>query len=66
MADTVRYPSGVSVYEALRTHPGATPRLRGLGVTRDLLDYPLDEAARVLQIPVERLTAVLQDEPPGH
>lgn len=58
-----QFPNSVSIYEALRTRPDAAPRLARMGVTRELYDYRLPEAARRLGVPVERLTAALQAGP---
>jgi hypothetical protein len=63
MAVEVRYPGTVSVYEALRARPGAMARLQSVGLTRDYLDYRIDDAAKALGMPVERLTALLDREP---
>lgn len=63
MAVETRYPGSVSVYEALRTKPGAMARLTSLGLTREYLDYRLADAARELGVSVERLTELLQPEP---
>jgi len=62
MAVETRYPASVSVYEALRARPGALARLESLGLTRDYLDFRIDDAARALGMPVERLTALLEEE----
>jgi hypothetical protein len=62
MAVETRYPASVSVYEALRVRPGALARLESLGLTRDYLDFRIDDAARALGMPVERLTAMLEEE----
>jgi hypothetical protein len=38
-------------------------RLQSVGLTRDYLDYRIDDAAKALGMPVERLTALLDREP---
>ncbi len=62
MAERVRYPAHASVYEAIRTHPGAMERLNRIGVTREYLDYRLDEAARALEIPIEWLSEAVEGD----
>ncbi|MGK2966111.1 MAG: hypothetical protein ACSLFM_10980 [Tepidiformaceae bacterium] len=58
MQNEDRYPNDVTVYEAIRTHPGSLARLGRIGLTRDHFDYSLSAAARELRVPVERLTSV--------
>jgi hypothetical protein len=60
MAAATRFPDNASVYEAIRTRPGALARLSRAGLTRDHLDYRLGDAAAVLGIPVEHITELLQ------
>lgn len=64
MHSATRIPASVSVYEALRTRPAATHRLAAMGITRDLYDHPIAEAARVIGVPAERLTAELSAAQP--
>lgn len=52
----------VSVFEALRVYPRASSRVATLGVTPDLYDLRIDEAARVLGVPVERLATAIRGE----
>ncbi|MCC7364751.1 MAG: hypothetical protein IT303_10300 [Dehalococcoidia bacterium] len=66
MAYEARVPGSVSVYEALRVRPAAGPRLARMGVTRELYDYRIADAATLLGVPVERLTAVIEGEPALH
>jgi hypothetical protein len=63
MGSTIRYPGNVSIYEAVRTRPGAFARLERAGLTREHLDYRIGDAARLLGLPLERLTELIQ---PGH
>ncbi len=63
MATAVRYPSNASIYEALRGRPDALGRLHEVGLTREHLEYRLCDAARMLGVPVERLTETLLREP---
>jgi len=58
-ATTLRLPGNASVYELVRTRPGAVTRLRELGLSRDDLDLRLGEAARRAGVPVERIAEVL-------
>lgn len=62
MADETRIPETVSVYEALRTRPGAMARLTRVGLTRDHLDYRLSDAAQELGVSVERFTELLEQD----
>ncbi len=59
MSEAARYPVRVSVYEAVRTHPGSMQRLGSYGVTRDLYDLTLRDAALQLHVPLEELTGAL-------
>ena len=63
MTVETRIPGTVSVYEALRTRPGAMARLTRVGLTRDHLDYRLTDAALELGVSVERFTELLEREP---
>jgi hypothetical protein len=56
---TAVYPPNVSLYEALRVHPGASRRLVGIGLTRDYYDYRIDDAARAAGVPLAVLTGIL-------
>ena len=58
-ASTLRLPGNASVYELIRTRPGAVARLNELGLSRDDLDLLLGEAARRAGVPVERIAEVL-------
>ncbi len=58
-ASTLRLPGNASVYELVRTRPGAVARLNELGLSRDDLDLRLGEAARRAGVPVERIAEVL-------
>jgi len=65
MPDPIRYPGTVSVYEAVRTKPGARARLNQAGLTREYLDHGIGDAAHLLGVPVEYLMAMLErDEEP--
>jgi hypothetical protein len=63
MNAATRYPGNASVYELVRTRPGAVKRLRRVGVTRDLYDHRIGEAARAVGVPVERLREIVEQEP---
>jgi len=65
MTDAPRVSPSVSVYEALRVHPGSTARLASLGLTPDLYDHRIRDAARVLGVSVERLTNALCEDRPN-
>lgn len=60
---TQRFPLNATVYEAMRTHPGATARLSAVGLTRDYYDYRITDAARAVGLPVEELSALIDDDP---
>jgi hypothetical protein len=63
MASITRLPRNVTLYEAVRTQPGALSRLSSAGVSPEYFDYRLCDAARALHIPVERLTALIAAQP---
>lgn len=65
MPSAVRYPSNASIYEALRNRPGAVARLQQAGLTREHLEYRIDDAAQMLGVPAERLVEILLREPAG-
>lgn len=58
-----RFPLNASLYEAMRTHPGATARLSAMGLTREFYDYRIVDAARAVGVPLDRVSAVLEEEP---
>ena len=58
-ATTRRLPGNASLYELVRTRPGAASRLREIGLSRDDLDLRLGEAASRTGVPVERIAEVL-------
>lgn len=59
-----RFPLNASVYEAVRTRPGAKARLSAVGLTRDYYDYRIGDAARAVGVPVEELSAILAEPSP--
>lgn len=63
--NAMRYPGSASVYELVRTRPGALARLNEVGVTRELFDHRLGDAARAVGLPVERLTELIEQRAPG-
>jgi hypothetical protein len=58
-ATTLRLPGNASLYELVRTRPGAAKKLHKLGLSRDDMDLRLGEAARRAGVPVERIEEVL-------
>lgn len=58
-----RFPLNASLYEAMRTHPGATARLSAVGLTREFYDYRIVDAARAVGLPLDRVSALLEEEP---
>ncbi len=54
-----RFPLNATVYEAMRTRPGASARLSAVGLTREFYDYRIADAARAVGLPVDRLAAIL-------
>lgn len=54
-----RFPRNATIYEAVRTHPEASARLSAIGLTPDYYDYRMDDAARAIGLPLERLQALL-------
>lgn len=58
-ATTRRLPGNASLYELVRTRPGAAARLSEIGLSRDDLDLRLGEAASRAGVPVERIAEVL-------
>ena len=57
-----RFPLNATVYEAMRTRPGASARLSAVGLTRDYYDYRITDAARAMGLPVERLSDIIAPE----
>lgn len=57
-----RFPLNATVYEAMRTRPGAGARLSAVGLTREYYDYRIADAAHALGLPVERLSALIAPE----
>lgn len=64
MTTTVKFPGTASVYELVRTRPGAMARLQSVGVTREHFSFRIDDAARAVGLPVERLEAIANELPP--
>ena len=60
---TQRFPLNATVYQAMRTHPGSTARLCAVGLTREYYDYRIADAARAVGVPVEEISALLEDDP---
>jgi hypothetical protein len=58
-----RFPLNATLYEAMRTHPGAQARLSAVGLTRDFYDYRIVDAARAVGVPLDRVSALLEPEP---
>ncbi len=54
-----RLPGNASIYELVRTRPGAAARLQQLGLSRDDMDLRLGDAARRTGVSVERIAEVL-------
>jgi len=65
MHSLTRIPASLSVYEALRMRPAASARLAQMGITRDMYDYRITEAASALGLPTERLTDALAQAAPA-
>ncbi|MGI8926648.1 MAG: hypothetical protein ACR2HN_08395 [Tepidiformaceae bacterium] len=53
------YPQSASIYEVLRTRPGARERLTQAGLTPDLFDHRIGDAAAAVGLPVERLAQLV-------
>lgn len=62
MATATRFPENASVYELIRTRPGARARLSRAGLTREHLDYRLGDAAEALGVPVEHISELAVPE----
>jgi hypothetical protein len=60
VTDSIRYPRSASVYEIVRTRPGARERLDAAGVTPHFVTYRVADAARELGVPVERLAQIAE------
>jgi hypothetical protein len=60
---TARFPLNATLYEAMRTHPGAQARLSAVGLTREFYDYRIVDAARAVGVPLDRVSALLEPEP---
>lgn len=63
MTTTIKFPGTASVYELVRTRPGAMERLRSVGVTREHFSFRIDDAARAVGVPVERLAEIAAERP---
>jgi hypothetical protein len=63
MNDSIRFPGNASVYELIRTRPGARERLSAVGVTSDYFDYRIGDAARAVGVTVERIAEIVEREP---
>ncbi len=63
MSTTANYPGTASVYELVRTRPGALERLESVGVTREFYSFKISDAARAIGLPVERLTEIVESPP---
>lgn len=63
MGSSTTYPGSASVYELLRTKPGARERLNAIGVTGEFLDHRIGDAARALGMSVERIIEAVEREP---
>ncbi len=59
---TARFPLNATLYEAMRTHPGAQARLSAVGLTREFYDYRIVDAARAVGVPLDRVSALLEPE----
>ena len=59
----MRFPGNASVYELIRTRPGARERLNAVGVTSEYFDYRIGDAARAVGVPVERIAEIVECEP---
>ncbi|MEP7216375.1 MAG: hypothetical protein ABI782_08980 [Anaerolineaceae bacterium] len=63
MTTTVKFPGTASVYELVRTRPGALERLQSVGVTREYFSFRIDDAARAIGVPMERLAEIAERQP---
>ena len=63
MSATVKIPGTASVYELVRTRPGAMERLQSVGVTREYFSFRIEDAARAVGVPVERLAEIADAQP---
>lgn len=58
MNDLTRLPGNASVYELVRTRPGVRPGLSSIGLTSHYYDYRIDDAARAVGVPIERIAEI--------
>lgn len=63
MSATAKFPGTASVYELVRTRPGALERLQSVGVTREYFSFRIEDAARAVGVPVERLAEIAEQQP---
>ena len=63
MSATVKFPGTASVYELVRTRPGAMERLQSVGVTQEYFSFRIEDAARAVGVPVERLAEIAEQQP---
>ena len=63
MNEPGKFPGSASVYELVRIRPGVRTGLNSVGVTSDYFDYRIDDAARALGVPIERIAELAEHEP---
>ncbi len=56
------YPDTASVYELVRLRPGLRDRLTAVGLTEQYYSYRINEAARAVGIPSDRIAALVKEE----
>lgn len=60
MMTSATYPDTASVYELVRLRPGLRDRLTAVGLTEQYYSYRINEAARAVGIPSDRIAALVE------
>ncbi|MEO9254057.1 MAG: hypothetical protein ABI305_00835 [Tepidiformaceae bacterium] len=63
MNDSTRLPGNASVYELVRARPAARTDLNSVGLTSDYLEFRIDDAARAVGVPIERIAEIADRQP---
>ena len=66
MTSPTTYPKTASVYELVRLHPGLRGRLNAIGVTDEYYSYRINEAARAVGVPSDRIVDLVKEEAAQH
>jgi len=62
MTSATTFPDTASVYELVRLRPALRDRLNAIGLTDQYYSYRINEAARAVGIPSDRIAALVTAE----